>query len=96
MKDAGILTSVTTGVAAKAHAMRSGTGSFDVDEFVTHLLHFMQDAPAPHIHDDDEDDGDNFEAEPADFPLRWDRIGRRALMKSRRVPVMDFMYVTPF
>jgi hypothetical protein len=36
--------------------------------------------------DDDDDDED-------DEPLNWERIGRKALAKSRRVPVMDFMCV---
>lgn len=39
-----------------------------------------------------EDDEDEDEDED-DEPLNWERIGRKALAKSRRVPVMDFMCV---
>jgi non-structural maintenance of chromosomes element 4 len=33
------------------------------------------------------------ELDDGDAPLDWDKIGRRVLGKSRRVPVIDFMSV---
>ena len=43
--------------------------------------------------DYDEDVDDEEEDEEDDEPLNWERIGRKALAKSRRIPVMDFMCV---
>lgn len=78
--------------AQKARAMKSGTGSFDVDEFIVKLRNFMSgglktDAvPA----EDDEDESEyNVEA----LKLDWDRIGRLAMAKSRRAPALTFMCV---
>ena len=94
--------------AAKARAMKAGAGTFDIDDFVSKLITFMggrrggagagggggKDRPADggsaySLEDDDDDDDD-------DEPLDWERIGRKALAKSRRVPVMDFMCVAFF
>ena len=84
--------------AAKARAMKAGAGAFDIDDFVSKLITFMggrrgggagpkdREAEPDVDEDDDEDDED-------DEPLNWERIGRKALAKSRRVPVMDFMCV---
>ncbi|KAI9509713.1 Nse4 C-terminal-domain-containing protein [Russula earlei] len=47
------------------------------------------DRDVEHVDDDDDDDDD--EDDEDDEPLDWERIGRKALAKSRRVPVMDFM-----
>ncbi|KAL9711975.1 hypothetical protein Ac2012v2_005049 [Leucoagaricus gongylophorus] len=76
--------------AQKARAMKSGTGSFDVDEFIVKLRNFMSgglktDAvPA----EDDEDESEyNVEA----LKLDWDRIGRLAMAKSRRAPALTFI-----
>ncbi|KAJ7251552.1 Nse4 C-terminal-domain-containing protein [Mycena haematopus] len=68
--------------AQKARAMKSGSGSFDIDDFVSKLVIFMGGAQQL---DDDSDGEDNRGS------LEWDRIGRRALAKSRRVPAMGFM-----
>jgi len=98
--------------AAKARAMKAGAGAFDIDDFVSKLITFMggrrggagagggggKDRPADggsaySLEDDDDDDDDD------DEPLDWERIGRKALAKSRRVPVMDFMcvgFLSPF
>ena len=46
--------------------------------------------------DADEDEDEEDEDEDEDEPLDWERIGRKALAKSRRVPVMDFMCVAIF
>ncbi|KAJ7091266.1 Nse4 C-terminal-domain-containing protein [Mycena epipterygia] len=73
--------------AQKARAMKSGSGSFDIDEFVSKLVTFMGGAKQLNV--DDESDGED--AEVTGTPLDWDRIGRKALAKSRRVPAMGFM-----
>ena len=99
--------------AAKARAMKAGAGSFDIDDFVSKLITFMggrraggagggpKDRPAQGeeagADEDDEDEDDEEEEDEDDEPLNWERIGRKALAKSRRVPVMDFMCVaSPF
>jgi len=41
--------------------------------------------------DVDEDDDEEDDDDDDDEPLDWERIGRKALAKSRRVPIMDFM-----
>ncbi|KAF9565546.1 hypothetical protein CPC08DRAFT_733951 [Agrocybe pediades] len=77
--------------AQKARAMKSGSGAFDVDDFVSKLLRFMggqrhvEEAMSDGSGSDSEGMGDNTAA------LDWDRIGRKAMAKSRRVPVMGFM-----
>lgn len=75
--------------AQKARAMKSGTGAFDVDEFIAKLLSFM--GGAQQIEDQLPDDSDDEQVDGADTPLNWEKIGRKALAQSRRVPVMDFM-----
>ncbi|KAJ6587042.1 Nse4 C-terminal-domain-containing protein [Mycena vulgaris] len=72
--------------AQKARAMKSGSGSFDVDDFVSKLVTFMGGAK---LNVDDESDGEDAEANGT--RLDWDRIGRKALAQSRRVPAMGFM-----
>ena len=91
--------------AAKARAMKAGAGAFDIDDFVSKLITFMggrraggavgpKDRPAQDEEAGaDEDDEDDEEDDEDDEPLNWERIGRKALAKSRRVPVMDFMCV---
>ncbi|KAJ6500013.1 Nse4 C-terminal-domain-containing protein [Mycena vitilis] len=72
--------------AQKARAMKSGSGSFDIDDFVAKLVTFMGGAGQLDV-----DDFDGEDAEGNGAPLQWDRIGRKALAKSRRVPAMGFM-----
>lgn len=75
--------------AAKARAMKSGQGAFDMDDFISKLITFMGGRKTM---DEIEDESDVDEAaDDGDAPLDWERIGRKALAKSRRVPVMDFM-----
>lgn len=70
--------------------MKSGAGAFDVDDFVARLATFMGGRKGvPNLDDSDSDAEEDFSNELLD----WGRIGRRALAKSHRVPVMDFMYV---
>lgn len=73
--------------------MKSGSGAFDVDDFVSKLITFMGGRkPLEESLPQDSDDGEDGDGEAS---LDWDRIGRKALAKSRRVPVMGFMSVYP-
>lgn len=74
--------------AMKARAMKSGAGAFDTEEFVSKLLVFMGGRKNLEILDDE----DEYEATPGKgAPLKWSKVGIKALAKSRRVPAMDFM-----
>ncbi|KAF8200954.1 Nse4 C-terminal-domain-containing protein [Pholiota molesta] len=75
--------------AQKARAMKSGSGAFDVDDFVSKLLQYM--GGKKNIEDTLPDDSDGEEIPVNVSALDWDRIGRKALAKSRRVPAMGFM-----
>ena len=90
--------------AAKARAMKAGAGAFDIDDFVSKLITFMggrrsggggpkDREQADADYDDDDDDEEDDDDDESDEPLNWERIGRKALAKSRRIPVMDFMCV---
>ena len=72
--------------AQKARAMKSGSGAFDVDEFISKLVTFMGGGKSlggdQSANGTDEDD---------EATMDWEKIGRKALAKSRRVPVMGFM-----
>ncbi|KAJ3534926.1 hypothetical protein NMY22_g6711 [Coprinellus aureogranulatus] len=74
--------------AAKAQAMKSGTGTFDVDDFVTKLVSYMGGRKRLNEEDLEKhmDGEDN-----VDMALDWSKIGRKAMAKSRRVPAMGFM-----
>lgn len=74
--------------AQKARAMKSGSGAFDVDEFVSKLITFMGGRKPLDGHAEDSDTDDRDEA---GLFLDWAKIGRKALAKSRRVPAMGFM-----
>jgi hypothetical protein len=84
--------------------MKAGAGAFDIDDFVSKLITFMggrraggaggpKDRPAQDEETGADEDDDEEEDDEDDEPLNWERIGRKALAKSRRVPVMDFMCV---
>jgi non-structural maintenance of chromosomes element 4 len=86
--DALLLLRASTMGAQKARSMKSGVGAFDIDEFVSKLITFMGGRKQMDQNLDDSDvEGDT----DGDAPLDWEKIGRKALAKSRRVPVMDFM-----
>lgn len=71
--------------ALKARSMKTTAGAFDVEDFIEKLISFMGGNQAT---------GEAVEegAEMDDTaPLKWDKIGRKALAKSRRIPVVDFM-----
>ncbi|KAI0740474.1 Nse4 C-terminal-domain-containing protein [Earliella scabrosa] len=87
--DSGLLLQISQIGAAKARAMKSGSGAFDVDDFVARLITYMGGRkPVSPARDGDEDES---EYDAGGAPLDWERIARRALAKSRRVPAMDFM-----
>lgn len=75
--------------AQKARAMKSGSGVFDIDEFISKLVTFMG-GRKPLVDDHSANESD-MEGEGDDAPIDWEKIGRKALAKSRRVPVMGFM-----
>ncbi len=101
--DSAFLLTASNMHAAKARAMKAGAGAFDIDDFVSKLITFMggrrgggagpKDRPSQGEGDADYDEVDDDEDEEDDEPLNWERIGRKALAKSRRIPVMDFMCV---
>ena len=102
--DSAFLLTASNMHAAKARAMKAGAGAFDIDDFVSKLITFMGGrrggGPQPKDRDHpaatqggEEDDDDDEDEDEDDEPLNWERIGRKALAKSRRVPVMDFMCV---
>jgi hypothetical protein len=87
--DSRVLLDYTHTTAAKARAMKSGQGAFDIDDFVSKLITFMGGRKP--LDDKLPEESDAEEVDDGDAPLDWDKIGRKALAKSRRVPVMDFM-----
>ena len=68
--------------------MKLGSAAFDMDDFVSKLITYMGGRQR---FEDEDGDGDDMEA-VEDGALDWDKIGRKALAKSKRVPVTGFMY----
>lgn len=91
--DSNVLLRVATMGAQKARAMKSSAGAFDTDDFVSKLITFMGGRRQLLQRDDDDDDAE-VEVDEGDETLDWDRIGRKAMAKSLRVPIMDFMCVS--
>ncbi|KAL0956473.1 hypothetical protein HGRIS_002619 [Hohenbuehelia grisea] len=87
--DSAFLLMASTMGAQKARAMKSGTGSFDVDEFVAKLVTFMGGSPA--LKEDIPDDSDDDQTYELAMQLDWEKIARKALARSKRVPVQTFM-----
>lgn len=75
--------------AQKARAMKSGSGAFDIDEFVSKLVIFM--GGRQKIEDRQSDEHESEEEDDLELQLDWDKIGRKALAKSRRIPALGFM-----
>ncbi|PCH34744.1 hypothetical protein WOLCODRAFT_106472 [Wolfiporia cocos MD-104 SS10] len=86
--DSAFLLQATQAGAAKARAMKSGAGAFDVDDFVARLITFMGGRKAALS---DESDSEIVNDGIAGGALDWSRVGYRALEKSHRVAVADFM-----
>ena len=78
--------------AQKARSMKSGSGAFDIDDFVSKLVMFMGGQKS--LEDALPDDSDLEDTNDISSTLDWDRIGRKALAKSRRVPAMGYMYLS--
>ncbi|KAF5393249.1 hypothetical protein D9757_000688 [Collybiopsis confluens] len=85
--DSSVLLQLTASHAQMARSLKSGSGAFDLDDYVAKLVTFMGG------HRLDHHDLEDAEADDAllDAPLEWDQIGRRALAKSKRVPIVGFM-----
>lgn len=75
--------------AQKARAMKSGSGAFDVDDFISKLVRYMGGQKV--MEDAFSEDSDEDDRQDESSPLDWERIGRKAMAKSRRVPAMGFM-----
>ncbi|EIM79163.1 uncharacterized protein STEHIDRAFT_69835 [Stereum hirsutum FP-91666 SS1] len=88
--DSMMLVNLSNMGAVKARAMKSGTGSFDMDDFVAKLITFMGGRKGGEMLGNADDDAEDDYEDPSQ-PLRWDLIGKKALAKSRRVPVSDYM-----
>ncbi|KAF9222677.1 hypothetical protein BS17DRAFT_755777 [Gyrodon lividus] len=84
--DSSVLRNVSSISTQKARAMKIGSAAFDIDDFVSKLITYM----GGRQRFEDDEDGEQMEAEDDDT-LDWDKIGRKALAKSRRVPVTGFM-----
>ncbi|KAH8105478.1 Nse4 C-terminal-domain-containing protein [Cristinia sonorae] len=91
IKDSRILNIVTEQAHTKARAMKSGSGAFDVDDFIQKLVTFMGGRRAEQLDEDDDDDERENTRAAQGGPLDWESIARKALAHSHRVPVSDFM-----
>ena len=91
--DSHLLLMATNMGAQKARAMKSGSGAFDIDDFISKLVTFMRGTPS--LEDRLPDDSESEDYVDPDAHLKWDLIGRRALAKSRRVALQGFMSVSP-
>lgn len=74
-----------------ARAMKSGSGAFDVDDYISKLVIFM--GGRHNVEEGRENDDDDYDDAGDGGQLDWERIGWRAMTKTHRVPVMDFMSV---
>lgn len=70
-----------------ARSLKSGSGAFDIDDYISKLVTFM----GGHRLDDQNPEDSDADDALLDAPLEWEQIGRRALAKSKRVPVVGFM-----
>ncbi|CAK5281588.1 unnamed protein product [Mycena citricolor] len=84
--DSAFLLKASNMGAQKARAMKSGSGGFDVDDFVSKLARIMGGGRMSV-----DEDGASSEEEGEVPALDWSRVGRMALSKSRRVPAIGFM-----
>ena len=70
--DSALLLKASSMGAQKARAMKSGSGNFDIDEFVSKLITYMGGRRT--LEDQDPEDSDV--EQDGDAPLDWERIGR--------------------
>lgn len=85
--DSSVLLQLTASHAQMARSLKSGSGAFDIDDYIAKLVTFMGGRRLDGQNPEDSDADDAL----LDTPLEWEQIGRRALAKSRRVPVVGFM-----
>ncbi|KZT43484.1 hypothetical protein SISSUDRAFT_1057496 [Sistotremastrum suecicum HHB10207 ss-3] len=76
--------------ATKAKSMKHDTGGFDADDFVARLITFMGGHQDVDVNPSQPNNSQEMEDEEVGS-LEWEKIGRKALAKSRRVPMMSFM-----
>ncbi|KAJ3909202.1 Nse4 C-terminal-domain-containing protein [Lentinula edodes] len=85
--DSSVLLQLTASHAQMARSLKSGSGAFDIDDYLAKLVSFMGGHKLDNQNPDDPDADDAL----LDAPLDWDKIGRTTLAKSKRVPVVGFM-----
>lgn len=85
--DSSVLLQLTASHAQMARSLKSGSGAFDIDDYISKLVTFM----GGHRLDDQNPEDSDADDALLDAPLEWEQIGRRALAKSKRVPVVGFM-----
>ncbi|KAJ3934004.1 MAG: Nse4 C-terminal-domain-containing protein [Lentinula lateritia] len=85
--DSSVLLQLTASHAQMARSLKSGSGAFDIDDYLANLVSFMGGHKLDNQNPDDPDADDAL----LDAPLDWDKIGRTTLAKSKRVPVVGFM-----
>ena len=89
--DSDLLVKASVQSAMMARAMKSGSGAFDIDDYVSKLVIFM--GGRHDVQEVDEDDDGSYDDDGDGAQLDWERIGWKAMAKSHRAPVMDFMCV---
>ncbi|KAJ3862071.1 Nse4 C-terminal-domain-containing protein [Lentinula novae-zelandiae] len=87
--DSDVVLTISSKSAQLTRQLKFGSGVFDFDEYVSRLVTFMDGRRVElefveHIIDN-EDDPEMVE------PLKWERIGKLALKKTRRIPAVGFM-----
>ncbi|EKM51312.1 uncharacterized protein PHACADRAFT_32294 [Phanerochaete carnosa HHB-10118-sp] len=87
--DSDLLVKASVQSAMMARAMKSGSGAFDIDDYISKLVIFM--GGRHDVEEVEDDDRDSYDDDGDGAPLEWERIGWKAIAKSHRVPVMDFM-----
>ncbi|KAI0056385.1 hypothetical protein BV25DRAFT_1814097, partial [Artomyces pyxidatus] len=84
--DSAFLLTASNVSAARARSMKTAGGGFDVDDFISKLITYMGGRRGELLHQ-----GSDTEDEDEDTGLDWEKIGRKAMANSRRVPTTDFM-----
>ncbi|VDB97937.1 unnamed protein product [Peniophora sp. CBMAI 1063] len=83
MMDSSLLLAASQHGAVTALSMRADEGAFDVDGFITELVGYM--GATPSVPEEAESHQDS-------SPLDWEKIGWKAMARSRHAPAMDFMF----
>jgi non-structural maintenance of chromosomes element 4 len=88
--DSSILLMASNLGTQKARALKSGSGTFDIDDFVAKLLTLMGGSKLEPKRDPEDSDSEDLFYDEGE-PLNWEKVGRRALAKSHRAPMMTYM-----